>query len=123
MSAYIPVLKLSQCMFVSVPAELSDTQAHELEEAISQRLSTERGIRGLVIDVSALAIVDSFVAKILGDASSIAHSFGARAVLVGLRPAVAVTLVELGIDLSSVDTALTLERALEKLKLRIVSVT
>ena len=78
-------------------------------------------MRGLVIDVSALGIVDSFAAKVLGDTASIARSFGTRAVLVGIRPAVATTLVDLGIDLSNVETALSLEMALAKLKLRIVS--
>ncbi|MBL9039125.1 MAG: STAS domain-containing protein [Archangium sp.] len=119
---FIPMLKIGHCVFVSVPAELSDSQARFLQESVSQRLSTERSVRGLVVDVSALSIVDSFAAKILGETASIARSFGVKAVLVGIRPAVAVTLIELGIDLKHVETALTLERALEKLRVRIVSV-
>lgn len=121
MEYFIPLLRLGQCLFVSVPAELRDTQARELQHSISERLSRERNMRGLVIDVSALGIVDSFAAKVLGDTASIARSFGTRAVLVGIRPAVATTLVDLGIDLSNVETALSLEMALAKLKLRIVS--
>ena len=114
-------MRLSHCLFVSVPAELRDSQARELQDAVAQRLSTEKAIRGLVIDVSAATMLDSFSAKVLGDTANIARSFGARAILVGMRPSVAVTLVELGIDLSGVETAMTLELALKKLKLRIVS--
>ncbi len=118
--SFIPLLKIGGCIFVSVPSALKDSQARQLQDAIGERLSREQGIRGLVIDVSALLLVDSFVAKVLGDSAAIAQSFGARAVLVGMRPAVAVTLVELGIGLGTVETALTLERALEKLKIRII---
>ena len=121
MDSFIPLMRLGQCLFVSVPAELRDSQARDLQESISRRLSTEHAMRGLVIDVSSLGIVDSFAAKVLGDTASIARSFGARAVLVGIRPAVATTLVDLGIDLDQVETALNLELALQKLKLRIVS--
>lgn len=114
-------MKLGTCLFVSVPNELQDSQARALQEALSQRLSRESAIRGLVIDVSALGMVDSFAAKILGETANIATSFGAHAVLVGIRPGVAITLVELGIDLNHVDTALTLEDALKKLKLKVVT--
>lgn len=115
-------MRLSQCLFVSVPAEMRDSQARDLQEAVASRLSTEEGIRGLVIDVSAAGLLDSFSAKVLGDTANIAGSFGARAILVGVRPQVAVTLVELGIDLSGVETAMTLELALKKLKLKIVAI-
>ncbi len=120
-AAFIPLLRLSHCLFVSVPSELRDSQARELQDAVAQRLATEKAIRGLVIDVSAATMLDSFSAKVLGDTANIARSFGARAILVGIRPSVAVTLVELGIDLSGVETAMTLELALKKLKLKIVS--
>lgn len=115
------MLKLGTCLFVSVPAELRDSEAKALQETVAQRLASEKGMRGLVIDVSALALVDSFAAKVLGESASIARSFGVKAVLVGIRPAVATTLVDLGIDLSSVETALSLEHALTALHLRIVA--
>lgn len=118
---YVPLMRLGTCLFVSVPERLRDSQARSLQESIAQRLSLEKSIRGLIIDVSTLAIVDSYAAKVLGDTAAIARSFGSKAVLVGIRPAVAVTLVDLGIDLAHVETALTLELALKKLKLRIVS--
>ena len=114
-------MKLGHCLFVLVPGNLRDTAARELHDAVSERLAKESGIRGLIIDVSALSLVDSFAARVLEETAHVAGSFGARAVLVGLQPEVAITLVELGIDLGSVDTALNLERALAKLKLRIVS--
>ena len=119
--SFIPLMRLGHCVFVSVPSELSDSQARFLQDTVSQRLSQSVGVRGLVMDVSALSIVDSFAAKILGETASIAKQFGVKAVLVGVRPAVAITLVELGVDLRQVDTALTLERALEKLRLRVVA--
>jgi rsbT antagonist protein RsbS len=119
---FISLMKLGTCLFVSIPERLRDSQARSLQDAVSHRLSIEKKIAGLVIDVSALALVDSYAAKILGETAAIAHSFGSKAVLVGIRPAVAITLVELGIDLANVETAMTLEQALRKLKLRIVSV-
>lgn len=118
---FIPFMRLGHCVFVSVPAELTDSQARFLQETVSQRLAVANGVRGLVLDVSALSLIDSFAAKILGETASIARQFGVKGVLVGVRPTVAVTLVELGIDLRHVETALTLELALEKLRLRIVS--
>lgn len=118
---FIPLLKIGRCIFVSLPGALSDSQARSLQESIGQRLSTASDVRGLVLDVSALSLVDSFAAKVLGETANIARSFGAKAVLVGIRPSVAVTLIELGIDLKEVDTALTLEKALEKLHIRIIS--
>jgi rsbT antagonist protein RsbS len=119
--SFIPMLRLGHCVFVSVPSELTDSQARFLQDTVSQRLSQSDGVRGLVLDVSALSLVDSFAAKILGEVANIARQFGVNAVLVGVRPSVAITLVELGVDLRHVETALTLELALEKLKLRIVS--
>lgn len=119
--SFIPMMRIGHCVFVSVPSELSDSQARFLQDTVSQRLSQAVGVRGLVLDVSALSIVDSFAAKILGETASIARQFGVKAVLVGVRPAVAITLVELGVDLRHVETALTLERALEKLRVRVVA--
>jgi|APLak6261679142_1056127.scaffolds.fasta_scaffold00005_119 rsbT antagonist protein RsbS len=119
--SFIPMMRLGHCVFVSVPSELTDSQARFLQDTVSERLSKSIGVRGLVMDVSALSLIDSFAAKVLGETASIARQFGVKAVLVGVRPAVAITLVELGVDLRHVETALTLERALEKLRVRIVS--
>lgn len=119
--SFIPMMRLGHCVFVSVPSELTDSQARFLQETVSRRLADSVGVRGLVLDVSALSLIDSFAAKILGETASIARQFGVKAVLVGVRPTVAITLVELGVDLRHVETALTLERALEKLRLRIVA--
>lgn len=116
-----PLMRLGHCLFVLVPGNLRDTAARALHDKVSERLAKEAGIRGLVIDVSALGLVDSYAARVLEETAHVARSFGARAVLVGLQPEVAITLVELGIDLASVETALNLERALAKLRLRIVS--
>lgn len=119
-SHYIPIIRLSQCFVVSVPNELQDRAATELKQAVANRLSKESGIRGLIIDVGSLGLVDSFVAKVLAETASIARSYGTRAVLCGIRPAVATTLVELGVDLAGVETAMHLEGALRKLRMRVV---
>ena len=120
-SLFVSVIKIGHVIFVSVPPGLRDEQARQLHEKVAHRLSVEQNIRGLVMDISALELVDSYTAKVLEETASVATSFGAKAVLVGLRPAVAITLVELGIDLAKIETALSLEAALKKLKLRLVS--
>jgi rsbT antagonist protein RsbS len=117
---YFSVLKIGACLFACVPPQLRDVHARALQEAIARRLVAEKGVRGLLLDVSALGIVDSYAAKVLEEIGSSARSLGARAILVGLRPAVAITLVELGIDLAHVETAMSLERALRMLQVRIV---
>jgi rsbT antagonist protein RsbS len=118
---YFSILKIGACLFVSVPPQLRDAHARALQEAVAARLVAERGVRGLIVDVSALGIVDSYVAKVLSELGSAAGALGSRAVLVGVRPAVAITLVELGLDLSGVETAMSLERALARLKMKVVS--
>jgi len=118
---FFSILKLGACLFASVPPQLRDVHARGLQDALARRLASERGLRGLLLDVSALGIVDSYAAKVLGEIGASARSLGARAILVGLRPAVAVTLVELGIDLTHVETAMSLERALSLLRMRLVS--
>ena len=117
---YFSVLKIGACLFVSVPPQLRDLHARALQDTVARRLVAESSVRGLLLDVSALGIVDSYAAKVLEEIGSSARSLGTRAILVGLRPSVAVTLVELGIDLTHVETAMSLEKALEKLKVRIV---
>jgi rsbT antagonist protein RsbS len=118
---FLPIMRIGHCLFVIVPAQLRDQQARDLHDGVAARLASEQGIRGLVLDVSSLSIVDSYAAKVLQETAIVARAFGVRAVLVGLRPGIAVTLVELGIALDQLEAALTLERALEKLKLKIVA--
>src|SRR5262245_12830326 len=119
--SFLPVMRLGHCLFVIVPAQLRDQQARELHDAVAARLAREHGIRGLVLDVSSLSLVDSYAAKVLTETAVVARSFGARAVLVGLRPGIAITLVELGISLDQMEAALTLERALDRLDLKLVA--
>lgn len=118
---FFSILKLGACLFVSVPPQLRDAEVRALQEAVAARVVAEQDVRGLVVDVSALNLVDSYVAKVLGEIGAAAGALGVRAVLVGLRPAVAITLVELGIDLGGLETAMTLERALSTLRMRVVS--
>jgi rsbT antagonist protein RsbS len=118
---FLPILRLGHCLFVIVPAQLRDAQARDLHDGVAARLAAEQGMRGLVLDVSSLSLVDSYAAKVLQETAIVARSFGVRAVLVGLRPEIAITLVELGITLDPFDAALNLERALTHLKLKLVA--
>ena len=108
-------MKLGHCLFVLVPGNLRDSAARELQDAVSARLAKESGIRGLVIDVSALSVVDSYAARVLDETAHVARSFGSKTVLVGLQPEVAITLVELGIELVGVETALNPEQGMAAL--------
>jgi rsbT antagonist protein RsbS len=114
-------MRLGHCLFIIVPAQLRDEQARALHDAVAARLAAEHGIKGLVLDVSSLSLVDSYAAKVLQETAVVARSFGARAVLVGLRPGIAITLVELGITLDQMEAALNLERALDRLDLKLVA--
>ncbi len=118
---YFSILRLGACLFVCVPPQLRDVHARALQEAVARRVAAEVGVRGLILDVSALGIVDSYAAKVLSEIGGSARSLGTRAILVGLRPAVAITLVELGVELGHIETAMTLERAMRLLRMRIVT--
>ncbi|MBI5546983.1 MAG: STAS domain-containing protein [Deltaproteobacteria bacterium] len=107
----IPLLEMNGNLLVSIQRELSDVDALTLQNDILQRLR-ESGSRGVLLDVSGIEVVDSFIARVFNDIGCAAAALGAQAVLVGLRPAVAVTLVEMDVELGRIRTALTLERAL-----------
>ncbi|MDX5475642.1 MAG: STAS domain-containing protein [Bacillaceae bacterium] len=111
----IPILKLGNCLLISIQWELDDQTALQFQEDLLNRIH-ETGANGVVIDLTSVDMIDSFIAKVLGDVISMSKLMGAKVVLTGIQPAVAITLVELGIQLDDVLTALDLEKGLEKLK-------
>lgn len=107
----IPILKLGRALLVSIQADVHDRLAKALEEDLSERI-VQTAARGVMIDISGLEIVDSFMGRMLDNIAGVARLLGAATVVVGMRPAVAITLVELGLSLTGVQTALNVERGM-----------
>ncbi len=110
-SGPIPILKLGRLLLVSIQVELTDVVALALQDDLTHRI-VDTGANGVLIDISALELVDSFIGRMLVDTAAASSLLDARTVVVGMRPAVAITLVELGLDLEGVATALTVERGM-----------
>ncbi len=115
MSDRVPVLKIGDVLLVSIQTDLDDEAVVNLQDDLAARV-VESGARGVVIDITAVEIVDSFVGRMLATIASISRLLDADTVVVGMRPAVAITLVELGLSLGGVRTALTLEKGLQSLR-------
>ncbi|MDT0435462.1 MULTISPECIES: STAS domain-containing protein [Streptomyces] len=114
MSERIPVLRIGDVLLVSVQFDLEDQTVLNLQEDLAEQI-VATSASGVVIDISALEIVDSFVGRMLSTVAAVSRVLDARTVVVGMRPAVAITLVELGLSLGGVSTALDLEKGLAKL--------
>lgn len=114
MNMRIPILKLNETLIVSVQWELDDQTAVQFQEDLLEKIR-ETTARGVVIDLTPIDFIDSFIAKVLGDVIYMSKLMGAKVVLTGIQPGVAITLVELGIRLENVMTALDLENGLDKL--------
>jgi rsbT antagonist protein RsbS len=110
----IPILQMGQVLLVTIQVDMQDQTALTLQDDLANRISTS-GAKGVLIDISALEIVDSFVGRMLGSISGISRILDAVTVVVGMQPAVAITLVELGLSLEGVRTALNVERGMELL--------
>jgi rsbT antagonist protein RsbS len=108
----VPVLKIGDILLVSIQIDLEDHTAMQLQDDLSHRI-VETGAHGVIIDISALEIVDSFIGRMLSTIAAVSRVLDAETVVVGMRPAVAITLVELGLSLKGVRTALNVDRALE----------
>ncbi len=111
----IPILKLYDFLLVSIQWELDDATALQFQEDLLKKIH-ESNSSGVVIDITSIDFIDSFIAKVLGDVVSMSKLMGAKVVITGIQPAVAITLIELGINLKDVFTALDLEKGLEKLQ-------
>ncbi len=107
----IPILKLGKALIVTIQVDMHDRLAVALEEDLTNRI-VATGARGVLIDISALEIVDSFIGRMLDNIAAVARVLDAETVVVGMRPAVAITLVELGLSLNGVRTALNVERGM-----------
>ena len=107
----IPILKLGDALLVSVQVDMHDRLAKALEEDLTSKIISAKS-KGVLIDISGLDIVDSFIGRMLDTIAAVARMLDADTVVVGMRPAVAITLVELGLTLSGVKTALTVERGM-----------
>ncbi|MGE4241028.1 STAS domain-containing protein [Ramlibacter sp.] len=111
----IPILRMGDCLLVTIQVDMQDQTALALQDDLANRI-VDSGARGVLIDISALEIVDSFVGRMLASISGIARILDASTVVVGMQPAVAITLVELGLSLEGVRTALNVERGMELLR-------
>jgi rsbT antagonist protein RsbS len=110
----VPILRIGATLLVSIQVDLQDESVQQLQSDIAERL-TETGATGVIIDITTVEIVDSYIGRMLSMIGSISRLFDARTVLVGMRPAVAITLVELGLSLEGVQTALNTEKGLRLL--------
>ena len=113
-ASVVPVLALRETLLVTLQGELHDGMAEQLQEDINSRIASS-GATGVIIDISGVEIVDSFLGRILAEIAASASLLAARTVVAGMRPAVAITLVELGLTLPGLTTALDVDRALELL--------
>lgn len=118
MTNNIPILRLGQFLLVTVQVDLHDHMALALQDDLTVQIS-KHSSRGVLIDISGLDIVDSFIGRVLSNIASMARVLGAETVVVGMRPAVAMTLVELGLALPNIATALNLEKGMALLERRL----
>src|SRR3954447_21125888 len=112
----IPILKMGKFLLVTIQVDMHDRLAMTLQDDLTSMIS-RISARGVLIDISALEMVDSFIGRVLGNIASMSRILDAQTVVVGMRPAVAITLVELGLSLPGVRTALNVEKGMELLRL------
>lgn len=111
----IPILRMGEFLLVTIQVDMHDRLALTLQDDLTTRI-TQTHARAVLIDISALEIVDSFIGRMLGNISAMARILDAETVVVGMQPAVAITLVELGVSLPGIRTALNVERGMELLR-------
>ena len=111
----IPILKMGSCLLVTIQVDMHDQLALTLQDDLTSRIVTDRAT-GVLIDISSLDIVDSFIGRMLGNIAGMARVLDAETVVVGMQPSVAITLVELGLSLPGIRTALNVDRGMELLR-------
>ena len=111
----IPILRMGEFLLVTIQIDMHDQLALNLQDDLT-RVIEKSGAKGVLIDISALEMVDSFIGRMIADISGMARILDAKTVLVGMQPAVAITLVELGLSLPGVSTALNVERGMQLLR-------
>ena len=111
----IPILKMGDLLLVSIQVDMHDQHALALQDDLTEKIA-KSGSRGVLIDISAVEVVDSFIGRMIANIAGMARILDARTVLVGMQPAVAITLVELGLTLPGVQTALDVERGMALLR-------
>ncbi len=111
----IPIVQVGEFLLVSIQVDLHDSLALSLQDDLTKQVVKTRA-RGVLIEISSLDIVDSFVGRMLGNTAALTRTLGAPSVVVGMQPAVAMTMVELGLSLNNVHTALTLDKGLALLR-------
>ena len=114
----IPIIKIRDYLIVSIQVDMHDKLAVELQSQILAEIQ-RTGAKGVLIDISVLEMVDSFIGRMLSGMASMASIMDAAVVIVGMQPAVAITLVELGLEMPGVDTALNMEKGMEMLEERL----
>ena len=111
----IPILKMGDCLLVTIQVDMHDELAMSLQEDLTAQIA-KHASRGVLIDISSLEIVDSFIGRMLANIAAMSCVLDAQTVLTGMQPAVAITLVELGMSLPGIKTALNVERGMSLLR-------
>ncbi len=114
----IPIIKIGNFLIVSIQVDMHDKLAIQLQSQILEEIE-KTGAKGVLIDISVLEMVDSFIGRMLSGMATMASIMDASVVIVGMQPAVAITLVELGLEMPGVDTALNMEKGMEMLEKRL----
>jgi rsbT antagonist protein RsbS len=111
----IPILKMDEFLLVSIQVDMHDRLAMTLQDDLTARIVKDRA-RGVLIDISSLEVVDSFIGRMIGNIAGMSRVLDAETVVVGMRPAVAITLVELGLSLPGVRTSLNVDKGMQLLR-------
>ena len=111
----IPILRMGEFLLVTIQVDMHDQLALILQDDLTKAIE-KQGAKGVLIDISSLEMVDSFIGRMISDISGMARILDAKTVVVGMQPAVAITLVELGLSLTGVATALNVERGMQLLR-------
>src|SRR6187455_1456438 len=111
----IPILKMGPYLLVTIQVDMHDRVAMTLQDELTQRIVSDKA-RGVLLDISSVNVVDSFIGRMIGNIAGMSRVLDAETVVVGMRPAVAITLVELGLSLTGVRTALDVEKGMALLK-------